>query len=271
MSKKKDDDKKVIHFPDPKKRASTKSKETGKQKKSQEALEKKYRDEYRSSRAKAQSYMARNSASGKVPFINWDKIPVFARISIGILLLVQIIMSFAISSVTKAEIIFNFGFTPDIYTSGAPLEWSAFIAPFSSLIIHSGWMHLAFNMVMLLAMGVFFERQFGTKRTAIFFVLCGLAGNLAYLMINPASPAPVVGASGAISGLFAVTFIIMIERGILGPEIQKRGPTPFILIWSTIIIALGLISNDTSWQSHIGGFLGGVGLFHLLKKGLIRF
>lgn len=132
-------------------------------------------------------------------------------------------------------------------------------------------MHLAINIVMALAMGVFFERQFGAKRAAIFFVLCGLAGNLAYLLLSPYSPTPVIGASGGISGLFAVAIMSMIERGLMGPEAQKRGPAPFILLWTCIIVGIGLISHDTSWQSHLGGFWSGLALFHFWKRGIIRF
>ncbi len=265
---KKDDNDKIIHFPKMKKRVD---KDAKKAKQSQTALEDKYRAEYRAARAKELSGAARKSAGGKTPFINWDKIPPFTRAAMGIFLLVQIILSFAISTSDKVAIIYYFGFVPAMYTGGVEWSWSALISPFTTLIIHSGWMHLGFNMVMMMAMGVFFEREFGAKRTAIFFLLSGMAGNAAYLLLDFGSTVPVIGASGAISGLFAVTFTLMIERGMLGPDLQKRGALPFILLWSTIIIALGLLSNDTSWQSHIGGFLGGVGIFHLWKKGVLRF
>ncbi|PCJ98208.1 MAG: rhomboid family intramembrane serine protease [Zetaproteobacteria bacterium] len=280
MNGKKDDDEKIIYFPELDKRKNLKkekkksekhvAKHISKKRSTQDALEEQYRTQYRAERAKEQGQNAQYSASGKKPFINWHKIPIFTRISIGTLLIVQLIMSFALSSADRISALYYFGFVPAMYTGDIEWSWSALIAPFTTLILHSGWMHLTFNIVMLMAMGVFFEREFGAKRTAIFFLACGMAGNLTYLLLNPGSPIPVVGASGAISGLFAVTFMIMIERGMVGPEVQKRGPLPFILLWSTIIIGLGVISSDTAWQSHIGGFWGGIGLFHLWKKGVIR-
>lgn len=280
MNDKEDDNDKIIHFPELEKRKSlNKSKkkiekkaaqDEKAQQNAQDVIEDKYRTQYRAERAKAQGKNAQYSASGKTPFINWHKIPMFSRISIATILIVQIIMSFVISSADKVFILNNFGFTPAMYTGDIEWKWTAIIAPITTLILHSGWMHLTFNIVMLMAMGVFFERQFGAKRTAIFFIACGMAGNIAYLLLNPGSPTPVIGASGAISGLFAVTFMIMIERGMVGPDIQKRGPLPFILLWSSIIIGMGLISHDTAWQSHIGGFWGGLGMFHLWKKGIIR-
>ncbi|MGH1379038.1 MAG: rhomboid family intramembrane serine protease [Alphaproteobacteria bacterium] len=280
MGDNENDNDKIIHFPELDKRKSlTKDKKKIEKQKAQddratknaqETLEDQYRSQYRAERAKAQGQNAQYSASGKKPFINWHKIPMFSRISIGTILIVQLIMSFAVNEADRSFILNNFGFTPAMYTGGIEWQLAAIIAPLTTLILHSGWMHLTFNIVMLMAMGVFFERQFGAKRTAIFFVACGMAGNIAYLLLNPWSTIPVIGASGAISGLFAVTFMIMIEKGMVGPEIQKRGPLPFILLWSSIIIGMGMISQDTSWQSHIGGFWGGLALFHLWKKGIIR-
>ncbi len=273
---KKDDSDKIIEFSKLKKheilkRRAKKTKEIRKAGKLQKSLEDKYRAQYRAERAKELSGAARRSASGKVPFINWEKIPPFTRFMMGIFLFVQIILSLFIGAADKLAIIYYFGFVPAIYTGAAPWSWSGVISPFTTLIIHSGWMHLAFNMFMMMIMGVFFEREFGAKRTAIFFLLSGMAGNAAYFLLDFGSTIPVIGASGAISGLFAVAIIIMIERGAMGAEMQRRGVLPFILLWSTIIIGLGLISSDVSWQSHIGGFLGGVAIFQLWKKGVLRF
>jgi len=275
----KDDDKNIIRFPNSDKKKTLekskkqKTKSENKKLNDLKNLENQYRAQYRAERAKEQSQRARKTSTpnGKTPFVNWDKIPPFTRYILGALLLIQIILSFLISPADKVAILYYFGFVPAMYNSTVEWSWSALISPFTSLIIHSGWIHLGFNMAMMLIMGVFFERELGSKRTAIFFIFSGLAGNLAYLLLNTDSTIPVIGASGAINGLFAVTFMIMIEKGMLGPEAQKRGSLPFILIWSTIMILLGLVTSDTSWQSHIGGFIGGAGLFTLWKNGKVRF
>ena len=278
MNNKDDDDKNIIHFPDLEKRQrlrkkeeKTARKEAEKQRKAQERLEEEYRASYRARKAKEQSNMARQSAAGKQPFFNWEKVPLFTRITGATLLIVHIATSFLASPEDKVAMIYYFGFVPAFYTGTVPWSWTALIAPFTTLILHSGWIHLAFNIGMMVVMGVFCERQFGAKRTAIFFLICGMAGNLVYFLMSPASTGPVIGASGAISGLFAFTLSTMIERGLVGPEAQKRGPLPFILIWSALIVGMGLISKDIAWQSHIGGFLGGVALFHFWKKEMVRF
>ena len=272
------DDKKVIHFPEMDERAKLaerkkrEKKETEKERKEREALEETYRRQYqneRAARARLQSKIAQNSASGKQPFINWDRIPPFTRSAIALFLIVHIIISFLVSDAEYLK--YSLGFIPAYYTGVLPWSWSALIGPFTTLIIHDSWMHLLINSVMMMIMGIFFERQFGAKRTLIFFLLCGMAGNLTYFILDPTLKAPVIGASGAISGLFGATMMIITTSGMAGPEAQKRGPVSFILIWICIIVVLGMISADTAWQAHLGGFLGGVGLFQLWRKGKIRF
>ncbi len=266
-------DKKIIEFPKTQRRKSLSKdkkqaqKEEIKHQKAQADLEEKYRSEYRAQRAKELSNMARQSASGDVPFINWHKVPIFTRSVLIVFLLIQIIMSFVISAPDKIMFMYYFGFVPAIYSGYDDWSWAAIISPITSLFIHAGWMHLIFNIVMMLAMGIFFERRFGAKLTAMFFFISGLAGNLVCFILSPESSVPVIGASGAISGLFAATFMMMTQSGLLGADAQRRGVLPFILIWSAIIIVFGMLSSDVSWQSHIGGFLCGAGLFQLLKKG----
>ncbi len=281
--KKTGNDNKVIHFPASDQRNSVKKaiklsqkqRETQDEqsKKKQERLEDDYRRQYRleqAERAQNQVKQARTSAGGKQPFINWDKIPPFTRFMVGALLAIHLVLSFAVSDANYVYILQNFAFIPAKYTGGMEWSMSAIIAPVTSLFIHAGWMHLIVNLVMALAMGMFFERVFGARAALVFFIISGVAGNLVYLILDPMSLTPVIGASGAINGLFAATLIIMVERGMMGPEAQKRGPFPIILFWASIMILIGLISSDTSWQSHLGGFFCGVGLLHLWKRGYLR-
>lgn len=277
----KPEDKNVIHFPELekrqraeklKKKAAQKPKNT--KNKDQERLENEYREQYRkeqATKARMQTNMARNSAAGKQPFINWDKIPPFTRCAIALFFIIHLASTLLLDDAQRIELFMYFGFVPAYYTGAIDWSWSALIAPFTTMIIHGSWMHLLVNSVMMMAMGVFFERQFGARIALIFFIFCGMAGNLAYFILNPDTSAPVVGASGAISGLFAAALLMMNLSGMAGPQAQKRGPFPFILLWITIMISIGMISADTAWQSHLGGFLGGLGLFQLWRKGKVRF
>ncbi|MGH1455921.1 MAG: rhomboid family intramembrane serine protease [Alphaproteobacteria bacterium] len=277
-------EKNVIEFPQGKERKSaekqlrdsrkSEGKDDAHKRGEREKLEDEYRKQYKAeqaARARLRGKLAQNAAGGKQPFINWEKIPPFARFMVAILLIIQVFMSFFVSAADKVYIVMHYGFVPAVYTSGEGRIADAVIAPFTSLLLHGDWMHIVFNVVMLLAMGIFFERTYGTKRAVIFFLLCGMAGHLAYLVLNPFSTMPVIGASGAISGLFAVTVITMSESGMMGPEAQKRGPLPFILLWISIIVIMGALGPGTAWQSHLGGFVGGIGFFHLWKRGILKF
>jgi len=276
-----DDDDKIVPFPVREERGrinrqkakvekETKKREK-KEKKDRSQKEEQWRAQYRAEQARKQSHMAQKHASGKQPFFNFDRIPLFTRLSVGSFLVIQLIVSLLLEPEDRLELFSTLGFVPGAFTGAAPLSALAFISPITSLFIHGGWMHLAFNLVMMLAMGVFFEKQFGFKRTALFFLACGLAGNLFYFLFSPSSIDPVIGASGAISGLFAAAILLMNEHGMLGQVAAKRGVFPFILIWLVLIILTGMISTSTAWQSHLGGFLGGLGLYHLWKKGFLRF
>ena len=169
------------------------------------------------------------------------------------------------------EIFSLLGFTPGQYTGAVPWDNAAWIAPLTSLFLHGSWMHIAFNLVMLLAMGTNFERNFGTRRTAIFYFASGLAGCLTCLAFSPSSAEPVIGASGAISGIFGVTFLMLNERGVLGTGTFRK-PLPFILLWIALIVGTGmLLGGNIAWQAHLGGFLGGLALFTLWRKQILKF
>lgn len=243
-----DDDNKIIEFPNQKERD-----------KREEELRKQYREEQNAVKK-----------TQKIPLVNWEKIPPFARILLATIITVHIVASFGIDDLQRIQLFENFGFTPAYYSGVYDWNWHTMITPITTLFLHGSWMHLLFNIIMLMAMGIFCERQFGAKTTAIIFILSGMAGNLLYFILAPNSIVPVIGASGAISGLFAVSLMFMIENGHMGPDMQRRGPLPFIFVWSTIIIAVGFITPGTAWQSHLGGFLCGVALVQFQKKGWIR-
>ena len=260
-----EDNGKVLYFPELEKRqkqARKKQKQEAKVMRKQEKIEKEYRREYRMSH--------QGSASGKKPFINWDKIPLFSRIIVISIVAAHLITAFMLDDAQRLALYMNFGFVPAYYSGTIPWSWAALIAPFTTAFLHHGWMHILTNTVMMMAMGIFFERQFGARITLIFFVFSLLCGDLAYFILNPATTTPVIGASGAISGLFGGVILMMNFSGLAGPKAQKRGPFPIILLWISVMIAVGMISSDTAWQAHLGGFLGGIALFQLWRKGKVR-
>ncbi len=244
---KKEDEKRIIRFPSQSEREDSRKKQ-----------EKEWRKQYKKER-KAQDE----------PFFNAGKIPLLTRIIIGLFLAVHIPLYLFFDAADRMEVFSTLGFVPAYYTGAIEWSWVALLGPFTHIFIHGGWMHLLFNAVMMLAMGMFTETAFGFRRMLIFFVVSGLSGALFYFLISFSSTNPVVGASGSISGLFGVTFLLLHEKGMLG-QIGRRGPMPLIIFWIVLITGMGLLGGDIAWQAHLGGFLGGIGLLTAMKKGWVR-
>ena len=79
---------------------------------------------------------------------------------------------------------------------------------FTSMFLHGSWMHLIGNMWFLWVFGDNIEDSMGRVRFAIFYLICGIAAALLQVVLNPASGIPMVGASGAISGVMGAYLIL---------------------------------------------------------------
>ena len=150
------------------------------------------------------------------------------------------------------------------------------------IFAHGNWPHLVFNSLWFLIFGAGVARRLEVEspggRTRLgntvvffcFFLVCGIGGALAYYAFQPYSPIPMVGASGAISGLFAAAMRFALRR----PTMQGGAPGPLAsfregpVIAATIIFiafnlatALGGDGMQIAWEAHIGGYLTGLFLF----------
>jgi rhomboid protease GluP len=123
----------------------------------------------------------------------------------------------------------------------------------TSIFLHSGFVHLALNMLSLYFLGSFVEEVFGGWRFAALYALSGLAGGVAFLYFGGAGPA--VGASGAIFGLLGSIFGYTIRRRTFSwqnPLIRQ------LLILTALNIYIGLSVENISNTAHMGGLLGGL-------------
>lgn len=164
----------------------------------------------------------------------------------------------------------NFSFIPARYTGA--MEWSvtSLLSPVTCLFLHYDLMHLAMNSVMMLVLGVFFESTFGARRTLLFFLFCGLSGNLLFFLLNYGEFKPLLGASGGIQGFFAVLLIVNWARMPLPPHLRKKKYAFIMTFWIGLTIILGLILPNTAWEAHLGGLLAGWGALELWKRGKIK-
>lgn len=123
----------------------------------------------------------------------------------------------------------------------------------SSIFLHAGFVHLAFNMLSLYFLGSFVEETFGRARFVALYVLSGLSGGIAYLYFDGFGSA--VGASGAIFGLLGGVFGYSLRRGTFSwqnPVIRQ------LLILTALNLYLGFSIPNISNTAHIGGLVGGL-------------
>lgn len=157
--------------------------------------------------------------------------------------------------------------------SGALLYEHALPAPatlVTSLFLHAGWMHLAFNMLFLFWIGRFTEALLGPWRYLLLFFVSGIVGGIAQTALDPTSTVPVIGASGAISGIFAAHAMIF-GRG--GGKGELARALQLAALWIGLQAAAGLLFNTggggIAIGAHVGGFLAGLALALPLARGAI--
>ena len=149
---------------------------------------------------------------------------------------------------------------------------------FSYMALHNDYTHLLINCLWLLAFGPIVARRFGPFLFLLFFLICGVAAALVHLAFNWGSPEPVIGASGAISGLMAAGMrLLPTER----PSWAADGPpadAPMLPLWSRQVLFFTLIwcglnlmvaiapgvmvgvagGGLVAWQAHLGGYAAGL-------------
>jgi membrane associated rhomboid family serine protease len=116
----------------------------------------------------------------------------------------------------------------------------------TSMFAHASFFHILFNMYALYLFGTQLEHLLGRARFLILYFLSGLGGSAAVMVLSPATA--VLGASGAIFGLFAAYFVITRRLG---------GNATQLLIVIGLNFALGFLLPGISWQAHLGGAIVG--------------
>ena len=149
-----------------------------------------------------------------------------------------------------------------VYTASLPAETyglvpshSTLLSMFTSMFLHANLVHLVGNMVFLVVAGVIVEPAVGHLRFAVLYVTAGVVGALVHILVNPASPDTLMGASGAVCGLLAVA--AMLRPRMLGFVVA--------LLALNIWYALAGTGGVVSFGCHIGGFAVGA-MFALIAQ-----
>ena len=161
------------------------------------------------------------------------------------------------------------------------------LTPITSMFLHGGWGHILGNALFLWVFGNNIEDSMGHLRFLVFYLVCGVAAALAHVLVDPASPVPTVGASGAISGVLGAYLVLY-------PRVRVKTLVPIIvfftivrlpawailLLWFGYQVIAGLpqlltvpqeVSGGVAVWAHVGGFVAGALLVKLFEdRALVR-
>jgi membrane associated rhomboid family serine protease len=151
----------------------------------------------------------------------------------------------------------------------------------TSQFLHGSWMHLIGNMLYLWIFGNNVEDAMGHARFAIFYLLCGIVAALAQALPNPDSTLPMIGASGAISGVLGAYLLlfpharvlVLIPLGFYSRLMQL--PAMAVLgFWFVLQLISSALADPSAggvaFGAHIGGFIAGMVLLPLFKYRHVR-
>ncbi|QDE66107.1 MULTISPECIES: rhomboid family intramembrane serine protease [Myxococcus] len=156
------------------------------------------------------------------------------------------------------------------------------LTPITSMFLHGGWGHLLGNCLFFWVFGNNVEDSMGRLRFVVFYLLCGLAAAAAHLLVDPSSPVPTVGASGAISGVMGAYLLLyprvrvnMLFIIVIFIRVFSVPAWAVLLWWFCVQLFSGLpqlntVSADASggvaFWAHIGGFVAGMALIKLFQN-----
>lgn len=208
-----------------------------------------------------------------IPYKDDNPTSIFPFVTLGIIALNIIAYLWELASPAgEQQIALSYGAIPYnllTFERGQPLHPVATI--FSSMFLHGGFFHLGGNMLYLWIFGDNIEDRLGHLRFLFFYLLAGIAAAYSHSLMEPDSQIPMIGASGAISGVLGA-YLLMFPRArvhtvlFLGFFWQVvRVPTLIVIgFWAIIqfingIITRGLLGQGgVAWFAHVGGFLFGL-------------
>jgi membrane associated rhomboid family serine protease len=175
--------------------------------------------------------------------------------------------------------VYEFGVIPCRLTGSCPYDFPhPVVTIFTSMFLHGGLFHIVGNMLYLWIFGDNVEDTLGHGRFLVFYLACGVAAAVGQAMISPQSHVPMIGASGAVSGVLGAylllfpyaTILTLITFGFFIRFVHV--PALVVLgLWIVVQFAAGFLTlgapggGGVAWFAHIGGFVAGIGLLFLMR------
>ena len=200
----------------------------------------------------------------------------FVTIGIIVVNVAVFAFEFLLPSEMLNPLAFSWGLVPKRLVDLEPL---ALVTVLTSMFLHSGPAHLLGNMLYLWIFGDNIESAMGSFRFMLFYLMCGIGAALGQILVNPLSTIPMIGASGAISGVLG-SYLVLYPRAevetlvFLGYFARLvRLPTVVVLgSWIVLQLFSGVLSlgmsatGGVAWFAHIGGFAAGIVLVGLFRR-----
>lgn len=157
-----------------------------------------------------------------------------------------------------------------------------YLTPLTSMFLHGSWAHIAGNGLFLWVFGKNVEDSMGRLRFLLFYLLCGVAAAAAQIAAAPSSAVPMVGASGAISGVMGA-YLVLFPRARINVLfiiviIVRVIPVPawlVLLYWFGLQVLTAVpqlagaqteVRSDVAVMAHVGGFIAGILLVKLFEN-----
>ena len=174
------------------------------------------------------------------------------------------------------ELVDRFAFISARYVIFGLWQSIAYLAgPFTHMFLHANLPHLLINMAILLAFGTAIARRLRIGPFLALYAICGVAGALFWTLLHPYSIDPLIGASGAISGMVGAVGGISL-RASPGDDMvfqSRRAALTFVVVWLALNFIVGLfgaaamgIDGAIAWEAHLGGFVAGFALIGLFAR-----
>lgn len=153
---------------------------------------------------------------------------------------------------------------------------------FTSMFLHGGWLHLIGNMLYLWIFGNNIEDCMGHFRFVLFYLLCGIAAAATQISTGPDSLVPMIGASGAVSGVLGAYLILFPRARVLTLipiwifiRLVYLPAWMLLIFWFVLQLVSGAATagkqtGGVAFWAHIGGFVAGMILIPVFKKRRVR-
>jgi len=209
-----------------------------------------------------------------IPFSDDNPTRVFPIVTVILIALNILVFFSGLGSAGPQEFLDNYGLIPAKLTS-SPI--AAYPTLFTSMFLHAGLMHLGGNMLYLWIFGDNIEDVLGRSRFIIFYLLCGVLAAAGHIVTDLHSPIPMVGASGAISGILGAYVVLFPKARVktlifLGFFMTLARIPAWVLLGIWILMQVGnsmamsVEGGGVAWFAHIGGFAVGALLILPFKK-----